>query len=404
MQENILNKGIMENKFKKLSICIISQQYGALNNKSGVGTYTNNIVDYLCKQGHYITVLCPDVTENTISDNNIRLINIPIAKYDFSHGKWISFAYNAAAPLEEICKKTRFDIIHFTDAREALFCNKTDIPFIGTQNDYYFARSSLNPLMFKKYYIDWIKRYAYYNLVKYLEAKSLKKLDHIITSSMHTKEVISYEYSISKNKIDVVYNGIIESNRVAKQVENKIDNKKLELLFVGANFQRKGLPQLLRALSIVIKKYPLATLNVIGENQNQKNMIDLCGSLGIESHVNFLGFLPNDKVLEYFSKSHIFVMPSIMEGFGIVFLESMARGVPVIASNTGGIPEAIIDGENGFLVDPFNHIEIAEKIIRIAQDNNLRQKFINEGYKRVKFFSIDKMVSDNMKIYYKILK
>ncbi len=97
-------------------------------------------------------------------------------------------------------------------------------------------------------------------------------------------------------------------------------------------------------------------------------------------------------------------MPSLIEAFGIVFLEAMAAGIPVIGSNTGGIPELVKDGENGFLVDPDNHIELTQKILKLLNDDALRTSFINSGFQCVKNYSADKMVSDTIAIYQKIQK
>ncbi|MBI4652268.1 phosphoribosylformylglycinamidine synthase subunit PurQ [Candidatus Desantisbacteria bacterium] len=399
---DILDKSNMNKK--KLSVCIVTQQFGSQYNKSGLGSYTNMLVEYLINAGEDVTVCTPDVPDILEhKKTGIRFYKIPVLKYDISHGKWISFAYNFAKILKKISGENKFDVIHFTDAREALFCKKIGIPFVGTQNDYYFAEASSNPLKFRENYKDWIKRYFYYQLVKKIEPVSLKKMTHIITAVPLTKKILREIYHIPEEKMDVIYYGIKEN--INKKVKRNINDLMAspKLLFVGANYQRKGLPLLLKALALVIKKFPNTTLNVIGENSEKTGMIEMAKQLGVHSCVNFLGFVPNDKTLEYFSMSDIFIMPSLIEAFGIVFLEAMSSGVPVIGSNTGGISEVIKNGENGFLVDPADHEDLAEKIIQLITNPDLREKFIQGGYGCVKNFSIENMGIETEKIYHKVI-
>lgn len=109
--------------------------------------------------------------------------------------------------------------------------------------------------------------------------------------------------------------------------------------------------------------------------------------------------MPNTELKEKYKEADIFILPSTIEGFGMVFLEAMNYGLPVIGSNVGGIPEIIDDGKNGFLVDPENPKEIAEKIRIIFEDEALRNKISENAYKRVGDFPLSKMVDETIKVY-----
>ena len=98
-------------------------------------------------------------------------------------------------------------------------------------------------------------------------------------------------------------------------------------------------------------------------------------------------------------KASIYVMPSMKEGFGIVFLEAMSCGTPVIGGNVGGTKELIKSGKNGFLVNPGDYKDLADKISILLDDDSIRKKFIENGLEMVKEFSAEKMVDKILKLY-----
>ncbi|MFH1662241.1 MAG: glycosyltransferase family 4 protein, partial [Candidatus Falkowbacteria bacterium] len=99
-----------------------------------------------------------------------------------------------------------------------------------------------------------------------------------------------------------------------------------------------------------------------------------------------------------------YVMPSLREGFGITFLEAMSCGTPVIGGNVGGTKELIKNGENGFLVNPGDYKDLANKIFVLLDDDVVRKKFISNGFETVKKFSVENMVDKTLKVYINILK
>jgi glycosyltransferase involved in cell wall biosynthesis len=107
-------------------------------------------------------------------------------------------------------------------------------------------------------------------------------------------------------------------------------------------------------------------------------------------------------VNQFYSLADILVLPTITEdeGFGIVLLEAMANGIPVVGSNIGGIPEVIVDGETGFLFEPSNYLDLAEKINILLNNKLLRQKMGQKGQELVKTqFSWTKIASQVKEIY-----
>jgi glycosyltransferase involved in cell wall biosynthesis len=127
--------------------------------------------------------------------------------------------------------------------------------------------------------------------------------------------------------------------------------------------------------------------------------------LGIEDRVVFMGYVPDDVLPEVFRMADVFVLPSVSsEAFGIVVLEAMASGVPVVATDVGGIPEVVKENEAGLLVPPGNELELREAIQKLLNDEELRKQYGSKGRKAVEEkYSWDKVVVEIEKIYEEIL-
>ncbi|MCK5084568.1 MAG: glycosyltransferase family 4 protein, partial [Candidatus Pacebacteria bacterium] len=120
--------------------------------------------------------------------------------------------------------------------------------------------------------------------------------------------------------------------------------------------------------------------------------------------VEFKGARTNKYVIEKMKRSSLYVMSSLGEGFGITFLEAMAHGTPVIGGNVGGTKELIKNGENGFLVNPGDYKDLADKISIILDNDLIREKFIKNGSETAKNFSVERMVEKTLEIYFDEIK
>jgi glycosyltransferase involved in cell wall biosynthesis len=168
--------------------------------------------------------------------------------------------------------------------------------------------------------------------------------------------------------------------------------------------QGKGIITLFKAFAKLQSKYSTLRIVAIGQDINQKHLEKLLNKMGIRERVEFKGRKSNEYVLDKMKKASIYVMPSLREGFGITFLEAMACGTPVIGGNVGGTKELIKDGENGFLVNPGDYKDLADKILILLNNNLTREKFIENGFKTVKEFSTGKMVNETLTRYQNIYK
>jgi len=374
-------------------IVLCTQQFN--NYWSGLGAYSTHLARGLVQSGMKVTVISPGDPMNT---EGIDFIPVFPSKYDLTHGGW----YSLSSAYSEVIKKIDADIIHFTDARES-YAYKGNTPAIGTLHDDYFARHKWNPLYYKNDYADWIKRWLYYSFVTLTERKALRKLTGLSANSNATADTVSKAYDIPPEKIKTVYLGF---DLDCVPIDDQLEKERLHrptLLLVGGNVQRKGLPVILKTMPELLKEIPGLTLQVIGNNQNLGKMKKLVHQLGIGESVEFLGWIYPEKIKNYYRKACVFVMPSLMEGFGLVFLEAMAQGLPIIGGNVGGTLELIEDGENGFLVNPGDVGTLGKKIRESIVNLDLRRQVIDNGYSTVKKYSRQRMINDTIKLYKEII-
>jgi glycosyltransferase involved in cell wall biosynthesis len=405
---------------RRYHICLVSQQYGEV--KSGIGVYTRNVARKLLQDGHAVTLICP--REPTVPDlPGIRLRPVSGARTGSSHIRWVALSWRFGRALRQALDEERFDLIHFTDAREALFCRRKGIPILGNMNDYYFAAAPGSPWAFREDYVDWLRRWLYYRAVRFLERRALKKLDAVICNSRHTAAVLHQAYGIPEDRLPVIYKSI--DLKGAAQRDGGRDGRAGtelgeaagpdrrpggaqadrggEILFIGGNVQRKGLPTLIRAAPAVLERSPVARFSVVGDNQNLEAMKALCRREGVEDHFRFWGWQSHDQIQEHYRRAAVFVMPSLIEAFGVVFLEAMAAGVPVIGGDTGGSRELIEDGANGCLVTPRDHRALASTIVRLLQDRTLRQRLIEGGRRTVRRYTVETMLQRTYLLYRELL-
>jgi len=224
-----------------------------------------------------------------------------------------------------------------------------------------------------------------YNVSLWAEKTCLKNCDAIIAVSMETKRNIISLYGIEENRIHVIHNGIDEEIwRPARnpRILEKYGIKEPYILFVGRLSRQKGILTLIKAA----KNLPsdLTIVLVTGKPDNPNLIMEVSRAVKDLKNVVWINkVLKREELIPLYTMALAFICPSIYEPFGIVNLEAMACETPVIASNVGGIPEAVVDGETGILVTPGNHIELAEAITRLYNNWGMAREMGIRARKRV---------------------
>lgn len=256
--------------------------------------------------------------------------------------------------------------------------------------------------------------YGYYGFFKtqlfiFLERFTALATDIIITlTKIGIEEHLKFKIA-PREKFVAISNGIDEEKYLSLKID--IASKKKELgippestvITTVARLEPvKGVKYLIESIPLITKSpnIPLTFL-IVGDGSLRTELEQQ--SKIFDTKTIFLG--ERNDVPEILAISDIFVLPSIMEGFGIVLLEAMIFGKPVIATSVGGVPEIVIDGESGILVPSANPEKLAEAISRVLKDNSLRHKLGENGKQRVLTnYTQNRMLTDLDQLVYSITK
>ena len=222
-----------------------------------------------------------------------------------------------------------------------------------------------------------------FNVEKILVKAILNNANSVIALTEHMKKEMQ---KISAKEISVIPNGI-DIDRFNDSSPKFSESSDTKIIFVGNLRLEKGLSYLIEAMRYITKKDINSRLLIVGEGPQKENLEKLVTKLNINDIVTFSGKVATEEVPVYLKNSDIFTLPSLQEGFPNVLLEAMASGLPVVATDVNGINEIIEDCKNGFLVRPQNSKEIAEKILLLLEDNELRKRISKQNMKKASKYS-----------------
>jgi glycosyltransferase involved in cell wall biosynthesis len=182
-----------------------------------------------------------------------------------------------------------------------------------------------------------------------------------------------------------------------------IPKDKVKLLYVGRLHPEKSIDTLIKAIPHIIKQHPNTHVMLVGAGHLRPKLEKLVHSLGVEKNVTFLGLVSEeDKILAY-NASDVFILPSVAELEGMVVLEAMACGKPIIISDAEmSASRFFVDG-NGFLFETKNHQHLAEQVLKLVTSAELRKKMGAVSSEKIKNYDINKSVLLLEEVYYKAL-
>jgi phosphatidyl-myo-inositol dimannoside synthase len=243
---------------------------------------------------------------------------------------------------------------------------------------------------------DLLYRKKYYQLIlRHL----LQNAETVFANSFYTKKLLTL-VPIENTQVHVVYPGVRceeFTNHFPVKISDEYNGRKI-LLTVGRLVERKGVPEFIeQVMPKLVKSFPDilylvvgddAALSLVHESGMREIIQSRVDSLNLKEHVRMLGNLTEEKLIELYLISDLFIfpckeLPNDAEGFGIVLLEAAISGTPGVATRTGGIPEALIDGSTGFLTEPCDYEGLFQSISKLLTDENLRKSLAEKGKKRV---------------------
>lgn len=279
------------------------------------------------------------------------------------------------------------DIIVFNNAITGIKSYKNfSIPCIGMINDYSSIEiGSPSSIGFKNY----IRRKVF----NYYENLSCRHADVIIANSKILKEKILQAYSPKNDKVKILYKSIdIKTNSFSNAFSQE---NNINLLFVKTDWKNGGLDILIEALGLLEYSF---VLNIVGPKEKDFESIKNINQFE-NLTLNLLGRLTQEEIFKLLLTVDVFCTPSRQEALGVANMEALIHKTPVVYSNTGGIPEVMDYGNNGFESETANPTSLAHAIKECIQNKNLRKKKSENGFHFVKTkFNKDEMLNNFIKI------
>jgi glycosyltransferase involved in cell wall biosynthesis len=220
-----------------------------------------------------------------------------------------------------------------------------------------------------------------------LEARNARSADLVICTSRYSGTQARRHYGIDEDRVRIVPEGIWSEEWAGlgerALAERAARDRGPVLLSVARQYRRKNTQSLLRAFASLRRTHSGAALRIVGEGPELPSLRSLAGQLGIEDVVSFVGSLDGMSSLQKeYARADIFCLPSLQEGFGIVYLEAMAAGLPIVAARAGAVPEVAPEEEVSLLVPPDDDQALAEALHRLAESPDRRRELGMAGLRR----------------------
>ncbi|MFA5176140.1 MAG: glycosyltransferase [Candidatus Nanoarchaeia archaeon] len=367
-------------------------------NINGIVTSILNSSENLAKKGNKIYIFTIKPKEKNFQipklHKNIQVFHYPrlnLIKYpDFQ------LAYPKLLDINKKFKEINPDIIHIHTPSifgwaALILNNKYKKPVVGTYH-------TLLP--------DFLD---YLPLPIFNKSKTAKRLTWGYTRKFYNKCNIVTTPSIAM-KQELEKHGI----KNVKFLSNGVDLKKFHpiqskkdgktILHVGRIGYEKNIDVLIKAFNELLKKNKNVKLLIAGKGPDLEGLKEFTQKLGISKNVEFLGPIKHDNLPKLYSKADIFVTPSTVETEGLVILEAMACGLPIIGVNKLAVPYIVKNNKNGFITKPGDYKEIANCMEKLLKDKKSREKFGKESLILVKEFSLESIIKKIEEIYKELIK
>jgi phosphatidylinositol alpha-mannosyltransferase len=353
----------------------------------GVNSHIHHLADHFEAMGHDVRLIAPASDLRHLRSNAIA-IGRPAAIPAGGSIARMSMSPRLANPVRAVLREERFDVVHVHEPLVSFlpiqFLRFSDAINVGT---FHAARESGARL---------------YTYTRRLLMASFRRLDGKIAVSQAAAALIAPHFPGYYN---IIPNGVEVERFAAEQAPlPQFDDGMLNILFVGRLEKRKGLRYLLSAYGCVKAARPRTRLVVVGgaDSRQRRAYERIVAETGLRDVV-FAGYVSDDELPRYHHSAHVFCAPNTgNESQGIVLLEAMAAGLPVVASNISGFAGVITHGVDGMLVRPKDSDALAEALIELVDDADRRNAMSERGRERAQHFSWDR-VSQRVLSYYERL-
>ena len=402
---------------KPKTIAIDARMYGTA--QTGIGNYIYHLMKHLFEidqKNNYLIFLLPEEYDK------FELPNKRVKKIKVST-KWYSWKEQLIFPFEIL--KHKIDLIHFPHFNSPIlyywiapFLKTKTVTTIHDLTPYYFPGHKMS---------SWLRRKSF----RLVFSTAVKKSSRVIAVSEYTKkDMIKIFLNIlpeiplapfSKggtitDRIKVIYEGVDEQFQVIKDygkinvetrliasLRKKYKITKPFIFYTGVWRNHKNLVGLIKAFDLIVNKYKINYQLVLGgkEDSYYPEVRQTWEKLNLGNQIVKTGFINQEELSLFYNMADIFVIPSFREGFGLIGLEAMACGTPVVSSNKTSLPEILRDAAIYF--NPADHEEMAKKIVQVIQNENLKNNLVQKGFQQIEKYNWKKMAEKTLGMYEEVM-
>ncbi len=359
----------------------------------GVESHVQGLCRELAARGHEVTVVTARHTPSAPERESVDGFDIVRVK-----PRMIAFRTPIAPKIRAVLRELPADLVHghvpppLSAQYAADACDERGLPLVITYHCDVEMPSVTGSLL------EAIYRRS-------LGASTLRRAAKVVVT---TKTYAATSRVVWRHNPVVIPNAV-DTQRFSPEVDGAMVRTRLKIppdrpvvLLVGRIVPHKGVEHFIEAA----RDLPGAQLLVAGEGSSLEAMERLADSLGVAGRVRFLGRVSQENLPKVYAACDVFVLPSFsrLEAFGIVALEAMATGKPVVVADIPGVREVIEDGREGLLADPMNPQDLAEKVRRLLADPDLRAEMGRRGREKVLAnFTVEKVADQVLQVYQGVL-
>lgn len=358
----------------------------------GVVNHITNLHRCLVNMGHEVKVIAPTSKAVTTVGSDFVRIGKPFPIPASESIIRVPLSLNLGGEIKEVLAREKFDIVHLHEPFVPMLCSAV-LRFSDGVNVGTFHAADAKP----GYRFGWpISRLM-------LMRRRRKLAGRIAVSRVaweYARKYVPGDYTIIPNGTDLTH-----FRPDVKPIEQYRDGK-LNVVFVSRLEPRKGVDYLLPAFKEVKQQIPNSRLLIVGAGTRlRKGYEDWVKKQCLEQDVIFAGYATDSDLPRYFRTADVFCVPATgRESQGIILIEAMATGIPIVATNIDGYATVVNNGEEGLLVPPRNSQSLAEALIRLLNDEDLRRRMGEKGLKRAHDFDWEKISQQVVTFYEQTLR
>ena len=342
----------------------------------GVASHIGNLATHLTKIGHEVRVIAPSSYSEEQYGKNFLSVGGSFPVPSAGTIARISLSMSSRRKIREILDKENFDIVHIHE------------PFAGLLGANILTLVNPKSTAVVATFHTFGGTYLYRLGFKHLAKPFFKKLDGRIAVSSSAEQFISRRFP---GCYEIIPNGVEISEFCDAEPFEHLQDGRINLLFLGRLEKRKGLRYLLQAYAQLSKEIPDIRLLVVGAGSVDLESAQLIGERGLRN-IEFIGPVSDKDRARFFKSAHVYCAPAIgNESFGIVLLEAMASGTPIVASGIAGYSNVIDDEQDGLMVSPKDPNAMCNAIKRIIVDAELANKLSLAGKAKAELYRWEKV-------------